>query len=110
KRRYRVAGFLERCRRLRAIFDRPAFTTDVIVGFPGETEDDFEATCDVARAVGFSRIHVFSYSPRPGTPAAEFAEGVAPAVMNRRREALRKLESELATRYHRRLVGRLLDV
>jgi threonylcarbamoyladenosine tRNA methylthiotransferase MtaB len=110
RRRYRSAGFVERCRRIRETLDQPALTTDVIVGFPGETEDDFDATCAVARAVGFSRIHVFSYSPRPGTPAADFAQGVAPAVVNRRREALRKLESELAIGYHRSLIGRPLDV
>ena len=66
KRRYRSGGFLERCRRIRAALDRPAFTTDVIVGFPGETEADFEATCRVVREVGFARLHVFSYSPRAG--------------------------------------------
>src|SRR4029077_6211266 len=62
KRRYRNTGFLARCRPLRQALDRPALTTDVIVGFPGETDADFEDTCRVARAAGFSRIHVFSYS------------------------------------------------
>src|SRR5262249_2814137 len=66
----RRAGFLERCRRLREALDQPAFSTDVIVGFPGETDADFEATCRVVREVGFSKVHVFSYSPRQGTPAA----------------------------------------
>ncbi len=64
RRRYRSAGFLERCRRLRNALDRPALTTNVIVGFPGETDDDFAQTCRVVRVAGFSRIHVFSYSPR----------------------------------------------
>src|SRR5207237_10335301 len=53
KRRYRSAGFLERCRRIRAALDRPALTTDVIVGFPGETEADFAETLRVVRAAGF---------------------------------------------------------
>src|SRR5262249_5990301 len=70
KRRYRTAGFLERCRRLRVVLDQPAFSTDVIVGFPGETDADFDATCRVLREVGFARIHVFPFSPRQGTPAA----------------------------------------
>jgi len=110
KRRYRRAGFLERCRRLRAALDRPAFTTDVIVGFPGETDADFEATCAVAREVGFARIHVFSYSPRQGTPAAELKPAVPPAVMDSRRERLRQLEQEVAEEYRRGLLGSRLDV
>ncbi|MCI0460113.1 MAG: tRNA (N(6)-L-threonylcarbamoyladenosine(37)-C(2))-methylthiotransferase MtaB [Gemmataceae bacterium] len=110
KRRYRRAGFLERCRRLRAILDQPAFTTDIIVGFPGETEADFEATCQVAREVGFAKIHVFSYSPRRGTPAADYPERVPPAVVADRRERLRELERELAGAYQRSLMGRRLEV
>jgi threonylcarbamoyladenosine tRNA methylthiotransferase MtaB len=110
RRRYRSAGFLERCRRLRGALDLPAFTTDVIVGFPGETDDDFAETCRVARAAGFSRIHVFSYSPRPGTAAAGFGPVVPPAVVDRRREAMRRLETELAANYYRRLVGLDLDM
>jgi threonylcarbamoyladenosine tRNA methylthiotransferase MtaB len=110
KRRYRAASFLERCQRLRQALDLPAFTTDVIVGFPGETEQDFEATCRVVREVGFSRIHVFSYSARQGTPAAAFPDVVPPPIMAMRRERLLKLEQELAQAYYRRLVGRQLDV
>jgi threonylcarbamoyladenosine tRNA methylthiotransferase MtaB len=110
KRRYRSAGFLERCRRLRGALDRPALTTDIIVGFPGETDADFEATCRVVREVGFARLHVFSYSPRDGTPAARLPGAVPPAVAERRREILRTLETHEADRYHRSLVGRRLDV
>jgi threonylcarbamoyladenosine tRNA methylthiotransferase MtaB len=110
RRRYRSAGFLERCRRLRAALDEPAFTTDVIVGFPGETDADFEATCRVLREVGFCKVHVFSYSPRQGTPAASLAGTVPPAVVARRREQLLALEAEMAAAYYRRLIGRRLDV
>src|SRR4051794_37246657 len=80
KRRYRSAGFLERCRRIREALDAPALTTDVIVGFPGETDEDFEATCRVVREAGFARLHLFSYSPREGTPAAEWGQTVPPGV------------------------------
>jgi threonylcarbamoyladenosine tRNA methylthiotransferase MtaB len=110
KRRYRSAGFLQRCHRLRQALDRPALTTDVIVGFPGETDADFEDTCRVARAAGFSRIHVFSYSRRRGTPAADYPEQVPPAVAAERRERLRQLERELADAYHRSLLGSRLEV
>jgi threonylcarbamoyladenosine tRNA methylthiotransferase MtaB len=110
KRRYRVAGFLERCRRLRGALDWPAFTTDVIVGFPGEAEADFEATCQVAREVGFSKIHIFSFSPRRGTPAAELPYAVPAAVVAKRRKRLAELDRELAEAYQRSLIGRRLDV
>jgi len=110
KRRYRTAGFLQRCRRIRQVLDTPAFTTDVIVGFPGEAEVDFEATCRLIREVGFSRIHVFSYSARCGTAAAALPERVPPEVVAERRERLRELERELADKYFRSLVGRRLEV
>jgi threonylcarbamoyladenosine tRNA methylthiotransferase MtaB len=110
KRRYRSAGFLERCRRIRAALDKPAFTTDVIVGFPGETDADFEETCRVIQEVGFSRIHVFSYSRRDGTEATRLRETVPPAVVAERRERLHQIEREQADAYHRALIGRRLDV
>ena len=110
KRRYTSAGFLERCRRLREALDEPAFTTDVIVGFPGESDADFEATCRIAREVGFCKIHVFSYSPRTGTLAATLNERVPPPIVAERRRRLQELESELFVDYARRLVGRTLDV
>ncbi len=110
KRRYRVAGFLERCRRIRAALDQPALSTDVIVGFPGETDADFDATCRVVREAGFMKVHVFSYSPRRGTAAADFTDTVPPQITAGRRERLRLLEQELAGAYLRGLVGRRLDV
>jgi threonylcarbamoyladenosine tRNA methylthiotransferase MtaB len=110
KRRYRVAGYLERCRRLRAALDLPAFTTDIILGFPGESSADFAATCAVAREVGFSKMHIFSYSPRPGTPAAGLPDAVPASEVAERRQQLLELGRELADRYFHRLIGRCLDV
>ncbi|HKB41671.1 MAG TPA: tRNA (N(6)-L-threonylcarbamoyladenosine(37)-C(2))-methylthiotransferase MtaB [Gemmataceae bacterium] len=110
RRRYRSAGFVERCHRIRAALDRPGLSTDIIVGFPGETDEDFEATCRVVREVGFSRLHVFSYSPRHGTAAALLADSVPPGVKAERRQRLLELERELADRYSRSLVGTTLDV
>ncbi len=110
KRRYSAAGFLRRVERIKAALDEPAFTTDVIVGFPGETDADFAATCDVTREVGFAKIHIFSYSPRAGTPAAGLTDAIAPQKMQERRERLAELERESAARYQRRLLGRTLDV
>lgn len=109
-RRYRVAGFLERCRRLRAALNHPAFTTDIILGFPSETEADFEGTCQVARAIGFSKMHIFSFSPRKGTPAVELPGRVPPPVVAERRERLLELDRQLAETYYRTLIGRRLDL
>lgn len=110
RRRYRSDGFLERCRRIKEVLDRPAFTTDVIIGFPGETDEDFEATCRILREVGFAKVHVFSYSPRAGTSAAQLPQTVPPPVVAQRRQRLRELERELAWDYHHSLVGMRLDV
>lgn len=110
RRRYRRKGFLDRVARIRAALDAPAFSTDVIVGFPGETAADFAETCEVVREAGMSRVHVFSYSPREGTDAARLGDDVPSAVKAARREALRQLEGELAERYYQSLVGRVLDV
>jgi threonylcarbamoyladenosine tRNA methylthiotransferase MtaB len=110
KRRYRAAGFLERCRRLRDALDRPALTTDVIVGFPGETEADFQETCRVAREAGFARIHVFPFSARSGTPAADYPDRIPPPVVAERRVRLEELGRELMAAYCRSLVGRRLEV
>ncbi|MEY8461210.1 MiaB/RimO family radical SAM methylthiotransferase [Eggerthellaceae bacterium 24-137] len=81
---------------LRAMVPEVALTTDVIVGFPGETEDDFEDTCALSRHAAFSKIHVFPYSMREGTPAAERTDQVAPAVKADRAARLRALSDELA--------------
>lgn len=110
KRRYRIGRFLERVQRLRDILDHPAFTTDVIVGFPGETEAEFQQTCRAAEAAGFSKIHIFPFSPRRGTPAAEMPDQVPAEVKTERRRRLAELESDLARRYYRSLIGRTLEV
>ncbi len=110
KRRYRRAGFIERVRRIRQALDRPALSTDVIVGFPGETDADFDETLAVVREAGFCKVHIFSYSPRAGTPAAEMTEVVPTQVVAERCDRLRELERELATTYRRGLIDRTLDV
>ncbi|WP_217952026.1 MiaB/RimO family radical SAM methylthiotransferase [Adlercreutzia caecimuris] len=81
---------------LRAMVPEIALTTDIIVGFPGETDEDFADTCDLARYAAFSKIHVFSYSRREGTPAAERPDQVAPDVKAARAAVLRALSDKLA--------------
>lgn len=81
---------------LRAMMPEIALTTDIIVGFPGETDEDFADTCDLARYAAFSKIHVFPYSRREGTPAAGRPDQVAPDVKAARAAVLRALSDKLA--------------
>jgi len=110
RRRWGSRLFIDRCRLVREALDNPAITTDVIVGFPGETDADFEATCRVARVSGFSKVHIFPFSPRKGTPAAEMTGMVAPQVKADRFTQLAEVERELREAYFRSLVGRRLKV
>ena len=73
-RRYDVAGFLDIVNQVRKVVPDIGLSADVIVGFPGETEEDFESTLDVISRVKFSRLHVFKFSPRPGTQRTDFPE------------------------------------
>ena len=86
----------------------PRITTDIIVGFPGETDAEFAATCRTARAAGFSKIHIFPFSPRKGTPAAEFPDKVTAAVKLERVRQLTELERQLQDEFFRSLTGRRL--
>src|SRR6056297_3151886 len=109
RRRWGTRMFLDRCQMLREALDQPALTTDVIVGFPGETDQEFEATLATCRAAGFSKIHVFPFSPRRGTPAAEMPDQVPAEVRQERVQRLLQLESELRQNYFQSLVGRRLQ-
>jgi threonylcarbamoyladenosine tRNA methylthiotransferase MtaB len=110
RRRWGARRFIDRCRLVRETLDRPALTTDIIVGFPGETEADFLDTCRVAEEVGFSKIHIFPFSPRRTTSAAEAPEQIPPAIKAERVERLAELERRLAVRYYQGLVGRKLQI
>ncbi len=87
-----------------------AITTDIMVGFPGETEEDFISSLEFAREIGFSKIHVFKYSPRKGTPAAEAADQVAPEMKEERSEKMLSLSDSLEEQYLQQFVGRELEV
>jgi threonylcarbamoyladenosine tRNA methylthiotransferase MtaB len=110
RRRWSSRMFIGRCDLVREKLDNPAITTDIIVGFPGETEADFQTTYRVSRDCGFSKIHIFPFSPRKGTPAAEMADMVAPQVKSDRCDRLAALEEELRRNYFRSLIGRQLTV
>jgi threonylcarbamoyladenosine tRNA methylthiotransferase MtaB len=110
RRRWGSQRFVDRCRMLGERLDRPAITTDVIVGFPGETDAEFAETIATCREVGFSKIHIFPFSARRGTPAAELPDQVPKQVKRERQQELAAVESELRDAYFATLRGRPLRV
>jgi len=84
--------------------------SDIIVGFPGETEDDFQATVDLIESLPFTYLHVFPYSPRPGTPAADMKDRPAKSVVKERVRELRALSVEKSQAFRRSLSGKRLEV
>jgi threonylcarbamoyladenosine tRNA methylthiotransferase MtaB len=110
RRRWGRQRFIDRCRLVQYRLDRPAITTDIIVGFPGETDAEFEETLEAAQSVGFSKIHIFPFSARRGTPAATMSNQVPKHVQQERTRTLAEVESELRDKYYRSLIGRPLRV
>jgi threonylcarbamoyladenosine tRNA methylthiotransferase MtaB len=107
---YRIAEFLDRVEHAKAEVPGLGLSTDVIVGFPGETRPQFAATMAVVERVGFSKLHVFRYSQRPDTPAATMPDQVPVAEKKARAGELIALGNELRRRFHEDHVGRPLEV
>jgi tRNA-2-methylthio-N6-dimethylallyladenosine synthase len=110
RRRYSRDEYLDITQRLRAAVPGIALTTDLIVGFPGETEADFADTLSLVEAVGFVDHFSFKYSSRPGTAAADLPGAVPGEEAQRRLEALQDLQRELTMRYHRSRVGGVTQI
>ncbi len=110
RRSYRSERFLGILDRVRTAIPHAAITTDIIVGFPGETEADFQATLDVVAASRFAAAFTFQYSIRPGTPAATMPDQVPREVVGERYERLVELVGELAWAENRKLVGEQVEV
>jgi len=102
--------FLELTEKLRAVRPRIGLSTDLIVGFPGETEEDFEQTVDLVRRARFDSAFVFKFSPRRGTPAAESPDQVAREVVEARHARLLQAVNETASEQYRRMEGRTVEV
>jgi threonylcarbamoyladenosine tRNA methylthiotransferase MtaB len=101
RRRYRVERFLERMDQIRDMLGNdPAFSTDIIVGFPGETDAEFEETLETCRKARFMKVHVFPFSRRDGTPAATMPDQVHPDVIKERVHVLSELERGLAEQFY----------
>lgn len=105
-RKYSAEEFLALTDTLKAQFDLPSFSTDIIVGFPGESHAEFAETVNLVQQVEFSRLHVFRYSPRPGTPATAFEVQVPPLAASRRSRQLINLGKTLATQFAHCLMGK----
>src|ERR1700722_18834214 len=104
-RAYTRAGYLRLIEKLRAAQPQIAFTTDIIVGFPGETEDDFQQTCELVREVGFDNAFIFRYSPRRDTPAATMEEQLPETVKMERNQILLRILDEIADHRVKGLLG-----
>jgi MiaB/RimO family radical SAM methylthiotransferase len=110
-RQYTRADFLHMVDRVRATFDRPALTTDVIVAFPGETDAEFLRTLEVVDHAGFIHVHAFPYSPRPDTAAARWTKQFVPgAVANERLNLLRSRADDFSLRFRKQFVGQAVEV
>jgi tRNA-2-methylthio-N6-dimethylallyladenosine synthase len=110
RRSYRAQRYLGIIDRVRAAMPHAAITTDLIVGFPGETEEDFAATLDVVRQARFAAAFTFQYSKRPGTPAAELAGQVPKAVVQERYERLVRLQEQICMEGNRALIGQTVEL
>ena len=105
RRNYTASEFLAAVARARKVLDNPAFNTDVITGFPGESEEDFQASVALSKEVGFSRMHVFPYSPRPHTRAVRLEGRLDPAIARERTRRLGVVGSELRLQFYDRFRG-----
>ncbi len=110
RRSYRTQRFLGILDKVRAVMPEAAITTDIIVGFPGETEEDFQATLDVVEQARFASAYTFEYSPRPGTPAADRDDQVPTEVVKDRYRRLDALVRRIAHEENERQEGRVVEV
>ena len=110
RRSYRASKFLGILDRVRVAIPDAAITSDVIVGFPGETEEDFADTLRVVEAARFSSAFTFQYSQRPGTPAAEMPDQVPQSVVTERYGRLVELQERISTEENARQVGTVVEV
>jgi threonylcarbamoyladenosine tRNA methylthiotransferase MtaB len=108
-RKYRPWHYREKIEKIRAAMPSAAIGADVMVGFPGETDAEFEATRKIVEELPFTYLHVFTYSARPGTPAAEMPNQVPVQIARERNRTLRELASEKKLGFMRSFVGKTLE-
>jgi threonylcarbamoyladenosine tRNA methylthiotransferase MtaB len=108
-RRYKAERVSSAVDLLRKVKPETFLAADVLIGFPGESEDDFQATRELVKELGFSRLHVFPFSPRPGTAAEKMKEHTPERIRDQRVKELIRLSKELLERYKQRFVGRRVE-
>jgi threonylcarbamoyladenosine tRNA methylthiotransferase MtaB len=108
-RKYRPRHYADRIQKARALMPNAAIGADVMVGFPGETETDFEESRRFIESLPFTYLHVFTYSERPGTPAAKSPEQIPMAVRKERNRVLRELAARKNREFRTRMVGKTLS-
>jgi len=109
-RQYKAEQFWDKVEILKSRLDRPAITADIIVGYPGETDADFEQTVNLAGEAGFAKMHIFPFSPRKGTAAESLQDIVDTKVMKKRVQILRELDIELGYKFRQQFVGETATV
>jgi tRNA-2-methylthio-N6-dimethylallyladenosine synthase len=110
RRSYRRDRYLGIIQKVKSAIPNAAITTDIIVGFPGETDHDFEQTIDLVKEVNFSAAYTFQYSKRPGTPAATMANQVSDEVMAARYNQLHKIQQEISKSENEKLIGQNIEL
>ncbi len=109
-RRYSVEEFKEKVALIRKYFDDTILTADVIVGFPGETDEEFEKTYKFLQEIRFYKIHVFKYSIRKGTKAAEFPKQIVPEIKEERSKKIIELSNKIQEEYNKSYIGKTVQV
>ena len=109
-RKYTSEAFYDAVSKLRGLYENPSLTTDIIVGFPGETDEEFEETMTFVRKICFSEIHVFQFSKREGTPAATMPDQIDLGTKKIRSEKLIALANECGNTYKSQFIGKKLEV
>ena len=108
-RRYTPDEYAAIAGKIREYFPDAAFTTDIMVGFPEETDEEFSESMAFAEKIGFSKIHVFQYSPRKGTPAAKMKQ-IPENIKHERADKMKALGDKLSMRYMKNLIGKTVPV
>ena len=110
RRQYTVSAFRKTVEKVKSRLDRPAITTDILVGFPGETDDDFNQTVAFAKEVAFSKMHVFPFSPRKGTAAVKLPGRLASQIVKERAKLLSDLDKKMQEKFRCRFLGETVNV
>jgi len=110
RRQYDTKEYLEKVNLIKKFMPEAGLTTDIIVGFPGEIEEEFKDTCDYVEKIGFQKVHVFSFSPRKGTSAYKMDQQISNKIKKARTNELISLTDRIAEETYKRQVGKIVDV